>query len=82
MYLDDLPPDAVAVELYAEPTEAGGPVCQPLERGSLLAGASNAYVYLGTVPADHPVTDYTPRIVPAHAEALVPLEADFILWYR
>ncbi|HSB95093.1 MAG TPA: hypothetical protein VLC91_01505 [Spongiibacteraceae bacterium] len=35
-------------------------------------------VYLEEMPA----TDYTPRIVPHHALASVPLEANFILWYR
>ena len=82
VYLNDMPLDAVSVELYATPTIDGEPFCQPLERGILLAGTVNAYVYQGTVPADRPASDYTPRIVPAHGEALVPLEAGLILWYR
>ena len=28
-----------------------------------------------------PVADYTPRIVPQHVGAFVPLEAPFILWH-
>jgi starch phosphorylase len=48
----------------------------------LLAGAANAYVYQGTVPAIRPAAHYTPRIVPAHARAILPLEATFISWYR
>jgi starch phosphorylase len=83
VYLDELPTEAVCVEVYADPLEEGGEaVCQPLQRGTLLAGTANAYVYHGTVPADRPAADYTPRIVPAHAEASIPLEAGFILWYR
>jgi starch phosphorylase len=83
VYLDDLPADAVSVELFANPgSEAGQSFCQPLERGEPLAGTTGAYTYRGTVPADRPVMDYTPRIIPAHANALVPLEANFILWYQ
>jgi starch phosphorylase len=82
VYLDDLPADAVSVELYADPAAGGEPFRQPLERGMLLAGTTNSYVYQGALPGDRPVSDYTPRIIPAHAEAVVPLEADFILWYR
>jgi len=82
LYLGELPPEAVCVELYADPTEGGEPFCQSLERGLLLTGAANAYVYQGTVPADRPASDYTPRLVAAHDEAIVPLEANFILWYR
>lgn len=82
VYLDELPAEAVRVELYAEPLNGGTFVRQPLQRKRLLAGAANAFIYCGNVPADRPVEDYTPRVVPAHDNALVPLEANFILWYR
>ena len=82
VYLNDLPPETMRVELYADSIDSGEPFRQPLERGDLLAGAANAYVYQGTVPAGRPAADYTPRIIPAHGEAKVPLEANFILWYR
>jgi starch phosphorylase len=82
VYLDEMPADAVSVELYADPVGEGRPLRQSLQRGALLAGATNAYTYQGTVPANRPVMDYTARIVPAHAGANVPLEAGFILWHR
>jgi len=82
VYLDEMPVEAVCVELYADPVGEGGPVRQSLMRGSLLAGAANAYVYHGTVPDTRPAADYTARIVPAHAGAIVPHEAGFILWHR
>jgi len=72
----------IQVELYADATEGEDSVCQPLEQGALLSGTYNAYVYQGSVSANRPAADYTPRIVPVHAEASVPLEANFILWYR
>ncbi|MEW6765877.1 MAG: alpha-glucan family phosphorylase [Pseudomonadota bacterium] len=83
VYLDELPPEAVNVELYAAPTtEDGEPFCQPLERGAPLAGASHAYLYQGIVPASRPASGYTPRIIPAREGASVPLEANDILWHH
>ena len=82
VYLDELRTEAVQVELYADATETNDSVSQPLQRGDLLSGSNNAYIYQGSVPANRPAADYTPRIVPVHTEASVPLEANFILWYR
>jgi starch phosphorylase len=82
VYLDELSADAVQVELYADAGAGGEAFRQPLERGAMLTGASNAFVYQGTVPGDRPITDYTPRIVPAHELAIIPLEASFILWHQ
>jgi len=81
-YLDDIPPDAIRVELYAEPAGAGEPVRLPMSRGARLAGSGNSYVYCGTAPADRPPSDYTPRVVPEHRAGMLPLEANLILWHR
>ncbi len=83
VYLDDLPVEAVTVELYAQPLSAGEPaLCQVLNRGDVLAGAANAFLYTARVSADRPATDYTPRVIPSHPLARVPLESQLILWYR
>ncbi|WP_260291337.1 alpha-glucan family phosphorylase [Sedimenticola hydrogenitrophicus] len=82
VYLDDMPPQAVAVELYADSAPGRQPVKQALQRGEPLAVTATAYIYRGSVPADRPVEAYTARVVPLHAEAWVPLEANFILWHR
>jgi starch phosphorylase len=82
VYLDEMPPDAVRVELYADPVDGGDPVQQPLVRTAPLTGASNAYVYRATLPVGRPPSDYTPRIVPEHPAAALPLEANLILWFR
>jgi starch phosphorylase len=82
VYLDELSPEALCVELYADANQGGESLRQPLQRGDLLAGAANAFVYHGTVPASRPASDYTARIIPTHKEAEVPLDANFILWYR
>ncbi|MDE2310902.1 MAG: alpha-glucan family phosphorylase [Betaproteobacteria bacterium] len=82
IYLDGIPPEAVNVELYADALGALERVCHPLARTASLVGANNGYLYTGTVQAGRPVTHYTPRIVPAHSAASVPLEASLITWYR
>ena len=82
VYLDDLDAESVQVELYAEGLDGAPPLRQTLRRGPALAGAANAYLYQGKVAADRPASDFTPRIVPAHGEARVPLECNLILWYR
>lgn len=80
VYLDDLDPTAVKVELYAEGTNGAAPVREAMTRGERLVGAANGFMYAATLPATRPAADYTPRLVPDHAGASVPLEAPFILW--
>lgn len=82
VYLDGIPPEAVSVELYAEAADGGPPVRLPLARTAALMGVNNGHLYVGTVPNNRPATHYTPRIVPAHPAAMVPLEAPLITWYR
>jgi starch phosphorylase len=81
VYLDGLNPDAVQVELYAESLDGGDPVRHAMARGEPLAG-ENAWRYSAVVRADRPAADFTPRVIPCHPEAFVPLEATEILWYR
>lgn len=81
VFLDDLDPDAVRVELYAEARNGEAPVRENMNRGERLAGSSNGFIYSARIPATRPPTDYTPRLVPYHSGAFVPLEAPFILWH-
>jgi starch phosphorylase len=80
VYLDDLDPEAVSVELYAEGQNGADPVRQPMQRGEPLVGSANAFLYVANVPATRHAGDYTPRVVPNKAGASVPLEAPFICW--
>lgn len=82
VYLGELPTEAVRVELYADAQDGGSSVRQEMARLQELIGAINGYVYHAAVPADRPVDDYTPRLVPYHPDAVVPLEAPQILWFR
>ena len=80
--LGDLDPETVAVELFAEPIDGGDAVRQPMAPTRKREGAGHATEYAARVPASRPAANYTPRLVPRHPDALVPLEASEILWQR
>lgn len=82
VYLDDLSMDAVQVELYADADGFNAAERIVLERGALLAGAINAYSFSARVDGPRASDEYTPRIIPKHLLANIPLEANFITWYR
>jgi starch phosphorylase len=82
VFVDDIDPDAVSVELYAEAQKDGEPITQAMTRGEPMAGAASAFTYSASLPTSRPVADYTPRLVPRHEGAFVPLEAPFILWHE
>ena len=81
VFFDDMNPDAVRVELYAEGEKDASPITQTMNRGELLVGATNGFTYTAVVPTNRPAADYTPRLIPQHVGALLPLEAPFILWH-
>ncbi len=81
VYLGELDPDAVRIEVYADPADDDAPPTRvALQRDGPLAGAVHGYHYNGRLPAGRPREDYTLRAVPDHPEAQVPLEAPFVLW--
>jgi starch phosphorylase len=82
VYLDDLDPNAVRVELYAEGVNGDDPVRQEMRRLHPLAGTSRSSVYSAAVSAARPSVDYTTRIIPHCPGVAVPLEIDLILWQR
>jgi glycogen phosphorylase len=82
VYLDELDRDAIQVELYAEALDGTDLVRQVMVRGEALIGSENAYDYSAAVPASRPASDFTPRVIPYHKAASVPLESQQILWYR
>jgi glycogen phosphorylase len=79
-FLDDLDPDSVTVELYAEPRNGDAPLTLQMDRGERLVGAANGFTYTATAPATRPAADYTPRVIAHRDGAFIPLEAPFILW--
>ncbi|MGO9437929.1 MAG: alpha-glucan family phosphorylase [Terracidiphilus sp.] len=81
VYLDEMDPGAIQVELYADAANGDEPIRQVMVRGESLVG-QNVWCYSASVPAARPAEDFTPRIVPYHPDAFVPLEAPDILWYK
>ncbi|HTS78465.1 MAG TPA: alpha-glucan family phosphorylase [Bryobacteraceae bacterium] len=77
VYLDELDAASVRVELFAD----NAPVIE-MQRGEPLVGAANAFQYSASVSANRPASDFTPRLVPFHPLATIPLECSRILWYR
>jgi glycogen phosphorylase len=53
-----------------------------MERSRKLDAFGHGYEYRARIPAKRPLGDYTPRLVPRHPIAAVPLEAPEILWQR
>jgi starch phosphorylase len=82
LHMGDLDPDAVKVELYAEPSNSQGSEIHLFERQEVLTTDLNVYLYCAHLPARRPASDYTPRVIPQFDGALVPLEARQILWYE
>jgi starch phosphorylase len=82
VYLDELDPTAVRVELYANGAEGTAPEHVEMKCARQLVGAVNGYAYRAAVPATRPATDYTPRLIPQRDGVAVPLEDAHILWQR
>ncbi len=77
VYLNGLDANAVRIEIYASGTPAVRQEMRPLQQ---LVGTGHAWAYGAEVRADRPASDFTARILPSHAGAVVPLEATQILW--
>jgi glycogen phosphorylase len=80
IFLNDLDPNAVRVEIYAD--GSGAPVRQEMTRLRQAEEAARGYVYGAQVPATRPPTDYTARVIPQCSGVAVPLESARILWQR
>jgi starch phosphorylase len=82
IFLNDLDPNAVRVELYADGIDGGDPVRLEMQCAQPLPDASRCSVYRATVPTTRPAADYTARVLPRRSGVAVPLEFARILWQR
>lgn len=78
LFLGDLDPNAIKVELFADGTK--NPQRQEMARTKQII--TGTYIYQATVPASRPALDYTPRAIPFHPAIITPLEAPQILWQK
>ncbi len=82
IFFNNLDPNAVRVELYANGINGGDPVREEMKCARLVPDASRRCLYYATVPTTRPAGDYTARLIPQCSGAAVPLECARILWQR
>jgi starch phosphorylase len=82
VYLDDLAPSAVELQLYAEGGSGEAPYCQTMKRARELPSSAHTHIYTASAPAKIPAQNYTPRILPHFEGVQTPLEIDLILWQK
>jgi starch phosphorylase len=81
VYIDDLEPDSIRVELYADPQASESrPERIPLQRGETLTATHGGYHYYLEFHAGRPAADYTVRVVPTHPLLRWPLENSLVCW--
>jgi len=82
IYFNDLNPDTVQVELFANGIKGKAPFVQKMTRGTKLEGKVKGYYYNASVTATRPALDFTARALPYFPNISVPLEISRILWQR
>ncbi|MDO9069729.1 MAG: alpha-glucan family phosphorylase [Deltaproteobacteria bacterium] len=82
VYLGDIDPEGVHVEMYAEESDSENPVRLEMTRDHQLVGAANGYMYKAKTPTTRQSGDFTARVVPYHPGVAIPLEDTHILWQR
>ncbi len=82
VFLSELAPEAVRVQLYAEGIGGGAPHIQDMQPAGQRNGAPSHHIYRATVPSVRAPTDYTARVIARDEYIAVPLEDARILWQR
>jgi starch phosphorylase len=80
IWLNDIDPETVRVELFANGVQGGSPVRQEMKRSDEPGGAPGSHVYTANVSAARPAADYTARAIPRFEGVAIPLEEGRILW--
>ncbi|MGA8758987.1 MAG: hypothetical protein WB611_22280, partial [Stellaceae bacterium] len=82
VYLGELDPKAVRIELYADGVMGGAPTRQEMKCVRQLTGASSGYVYTASMSAARQPADYTARVIPHREGVAIPLEDARVVWQR
>jgi len=82
MFPNDLDPNAVRVELYADGLNGGDPVREQMECARPRPDASRRCLYRAMVSTTRSAKDYTARVIPQRSGVAVPLECARIQWQR
>jgi starch phosphorylase len=78
--LNDLDPDTVKVELFAEGINGEVPTIQKMDRLEKAEISDTMDLYSASVDATRPALDYTARVIPYLPGVALPLEYSAILW--
>ncbi len=82
VYFQDVDPEIVQVEIYANGINGQDAFVQKMNRGTKLNGESNGYHFETSFTATRPITDFTARVIPCIPDVEVPLEISKILWQK
>jgi len=80
VYMGEVSPDSVRIELFADATPEFAPEAILLHQEHAIPGSTNGYIYAGAVTSSRPLEDFTVRVVPYHPDALLPAELPLIAW--
>ncbi len=82
VFLNDLDPEPVRVELYANGIAGNAPVRQEMKPIRPIPSSLGGHVFGAAVSATRPPADYTVRVIPHREGVAIPLEDARILWQR
>jgi starch phosphorylase len=82
VFLSDVSPDSVRVELYADAEKGGSTVEEEMTGTPQQGNGGGRYAYLATVSSARPAMDYTARIMARHESPAQDLEAGWMLWQK
>lgn len=81
VFLNEINPENILVELYAEGLNGGAPEKIKMTAQS-LPGSDNRHLYQAAIATKRYETDYTVRVVANNESVSVPLEQNFITWQK
>jgi len=82
LWLNNIDPAAVRVELYADGVKGDAPVRPEMKRDHQQGSTTDSVTYRAVVSATRPAVDYTPRVIPYFEGVAVPPESSHTLWQR
>jgi starch phosphorylase len=82
VFLNDLDPDVVQVELFADSISGETPFIKKLSLLEKAENSDNAYLYSASVASTRPALDFTARVIPYLPGVALPLEFSSIIWQR
>ncbi|GAA0554638.1 starch phosphorylase [Rhizomicrobium palustre] len=82
VYLGEVEPGSVRVEMFADQTAEHAPEVIMLHQEHPIVGSTNGYIFAGAISSPRPLEDFTVRVVPYHPGAHLPAELPLISWQK